>query len=362
MKKLFVIFGALAFTAGVAIGQSNQATVGQDGDLNDVSSSQTGLNQINQIDQYGSMNQTIIGQSNEGNVANINQSSDNGFTTADGYVNQLNVSQTGKYGDVIVDQIFTGSSGDGANTATINQSLNSRTGDNRRPLNQIFQEGYNNAAVQSLEYQGYQSISQIGADNQATQIATGDGDYRHNGQRVIQGASGDEAYGYTALQDQLKRFNNARIEQYGQGYGSTATQIQGGETSKAFIYQRGEGSTAYQTQVSSLGVHNNLGSSKDEADIRQYSDNVDARQYQDSDPTANNKAFIVQNENSDLSSALQEQTGNSNWSSISQTGTGNNATSIQFNYIDPPVTDFGNLSTIIQNGNNNTANVTQTTP
>ena len=344
MKKVSLVFVVLALAAGVTFAQTNNIGL----------VTQSDLSQKATIDQQGSLNKSVVNQSNEGNTVDIKQTN----SKAPGYDTYSEANQTGKRNLATIVQIsngtLVGDTYEGTLKALVTQSGNDNVakqlqgGHNQqgRSLAEIIQGGSNNDAFQNqVKYGNEAKINQSGNWNTAKQA------------QDIKLPEGEEGSYNTALIDQAGSGNLATQEQ--DGWANDAKAFQSGSfntsiqeqslawKSDAYVSQSGNNNNANQTQVGRLNS----------ARIEQASSWNKATQTQTAsgagragvDYTPFNKAEVYQwggdgniaeqiqvspagaaimnhgiiSQNGSLNEVYQTQTAGDNYSTVTQSGTGN---------------------------------------
>jgi len=304
MKKLIFLF-AMMFAVGMAMAQSNDASISTTGDDNIASITQAGLSNLATIEQIADNSSAIQIQNGESNVADLDQKggwpSDSKVDGETGYQNQQGNN----------------------NHATLWQLADEGNGGNDG--NQ-FQDGSNNIAV-AWQHTVNATVDQdqVGTNNEAMAFQNGFNGYIKQEQNGIQNiATVDEQggggwdNGNSAIQIQQGNWNKAQISQYGTGGAKSA------QGNSASITQTGDDNWAGEGLYSNglFGI------------------------YQEGNY---NNATVEQNQNVNKSEVFQY--GDDNIATVVQNG----GTGLFGDY-----GDFVNKSLINQNGNGNTANVTQT--
>lgn len=249
MKKVIAIFGVLAFTAGMAFSQSNEATVEQTGNQNDAIISQAGqdhdakITQANwglpahyaSIDQSGgNTNEAIINQSQRGasavieqigsdNFAGLTQAGPNDAGTA--LANEAGVYQLGDNNE-LRNHNFSGNA----------YMKNGSSTDNDKNWLQVDQIGNNNKAGAWLEHHNDGTIYQEGDWNEASLNMVSIAGGEVNTADIYQKGDYNEA-----------SINVSRTADF-DGLGNWSKISQDGDLNKAFMTQDGDFNWAEITQ------------------------------------------------------------------------------------------------------------------
>lgn len=261
MKKLIAIFGVLAFTAGMAFGQNNDATVDQTGDQNEAF-----------ISQAGQDHDAIITQDNWGlpaHYASIDQSG--------GDDNEAIITQSQRGASAVIEQIgsenFAGLTQSGPNdagTSLANEAGVYQLGNNNELRNHNFLgNAYMKNGTSVDNDKNWLQVNQIGDNNKAGAWLE-----HHNDGTIYQEGDWNEA--------SLNMVSNA-----------------GGEVNIADIYQKGDYNEAsiIVSRTADFDGLGNWGKISQDGDL--------------------NQAFMTQN--GDFNWAEITQNGNSNSATVTQT-------------------------------------------
>ena len=357
MKKVSLVFVVLALAAGVTFAQTNNIGL----------VTQSDLSQKATIDQQGSLNKSVVNQSNEGNTVDIKQTN----SKAPGYDTYSEANQTGKRNLATIVQIsngtLVGDTYEGTLKALVTQSGNDNVAkqlqgghiQQGRSLAEIIQGGSNNDAFQNqVKYGNEAKINQSGNWNTAKQA------------QDIKLPEGEEGSYNTALIDQAGSGNLATQEQDGWANdakafqsGSNNTSIQAQSVawkSIAYVSQSGDWNTAGQTQRGNLNkasidqqsAGNNATQNQTALGLKREGANYDPFNEASITQSGDNYNVAVQTQEfTDAAAVEGKSVAVKNMASISQNGYGNNAEQTQ--------TGNDNLSTVIQSGNYNVATITQ---
>ena len=358
MKKLFFLFVMMLVTS-LVMAQTNKSVI-----------IESGVNQTSTVDQQGEENESVINQSNRGNVAGVMQVNYNLLELNTVFSDIL---QTGRTNEAKVEQIHNGdlthSSGKapGELQAFINQAGNGNSATQiQGPHGQMgftkassYQEGNSNTSLQM----------QVKYGNEAYVVQTGNGNSASQGQDTELPADAEGSMNY-ALVHQSGNTNVAEQEQHGwtnnlqayqsgngniayqeqtavswvtdaylvqSGNSNNATQLQNGNLNSAYIDQQSNGNTAYQDQLEEGGKRASGYVAFNRAEITQLggSGNM-AEQMQTSTANALLPNFAVILQDGASNTASQTQWGGDNWSSVSQSGSGHSATVTQSQSIIQP--------------------------
>ena len=201
MKKLIAIFGVLAFSAGMAFSQNNDATVNQEGNNHVADVSQTGLLNIADVEQ----------SANSGDYAKVKQlgEENKAYVTQDGAAgtHHAEVDQEGDRNEATIDR--QGIWGSALGEAFITQLGND---------NKAFQNQHANKASYAL-------IDQDGNDNYADQNMAAEFGGGGTGHTAYIYQEGDDNYAY---QHQRGRSHYAYIDQDGYDNHAWMSQDNGG--------------------------------------------------------------------------------------------------------------------------------------
>jgi len=347
MKKLSLVLVVLALAAGVTFAQTNNIGL----------VTQSDLSQTATIDQQGTLNKSVVNQSNEANTADIKQTNSKA-----GYMTDSEVSQSGKRNLATIVQVSGNTVPNDVNligtlkafviqSGNDNEALQHQGPSNQqgRSYAEIIQGGNDNYASQNqLRYGNDARINQAGSNNTAMQaqdaLILPDEEGSANAAVINQSGNWNEStqtqdgWANTVTADQSG--SNNKSTQYQKDYSwksiasvnqsgnwNTAAQTQLGYLNKASIEQQSDGNTAIQDQTGS--ATRRPGANYDpynEAEIFQLggAGNI-ANQSQESllggELIVKNMATIWQN--GALNEASQTQTGSDNLSTVSQSGTGN---------------------------------------
>lgn len=347
MKKLFVIFGVLAMSAGVVFAQVNTADIDQHGSDHVADVIQ---------DVAGEDNNTTVFQNGNGHMALVNQE--------EGVGNSVAVTQRGKENKAEIEQTFDGENLLGPSTVrTLQQGKENEIyvrqqynrGDNLADIEQhgkenkvdmiqdnknnetwIRQNGQNNAATLNLQRnfggengEGYVYLNQNGKDNTAFIDQDGRDD------------SGDAVVN-----------NHVEAYQVGNGNFMDVDQLRGSseaEDNEAYLYQTGTENVLRLEQaeapsyafINQEGSQNRIGGT-DES----FAWNMYEHGYQDA-----SQITINQFGNKNEIGLYQENSWTDSW--ITQEGSANRTLLYQ--------TDGNGLAEVYQNGSGNQANVWQST-
>jgi len=354
MKKLTILLAAFLFTAGMAFAQNNDATVDQTGNDNQATATQSGSDNDAEIEQVGNDNDGTITQNNLNNSGTILQTGDNNTATSDqdgekndGFIlqgwddksvtdgNEVSLTQSGYANRSDVFQFY----GED-NEATVTQS--GQENDARVMQGWFVPFDAVNRNVASIDQQSSNNDSRIfqynGDDNEAI-VNQSIGDY-NNGQ-ISQGY----LWNVHDVQISEANFNYGRIDQLGGDNNATVMQL--GDHNSFELVQNGSGNVVGEEGRVSQGAKwfiqdgddNDFVGEQNNGSILDYDSEGISGYYGSFQEGNYNKIDLIQGQDD---YGLIQQLGDSNTATLFQAG------------------NIGHEATILQNGNSNTAHVTQT--